>query len=151
MSHDNSGASQMPTRLRAILVQTSNAFVPGGACDCKWLRVASVQSEQLHVQDTNCVCSLVECINQHHSAFSFIWNSVYRTLNAISSTVVDATGAPTGHFISKLLFTILTLNPLPVQFKTILHGQKGCVFFSGHLNLRTAPETGLPSREKNHN
>ena len=43
------------------------------------------------------------------------------------------------------------LNPLPVQFKTILHGQKGCVFFSGHLNLRTAPETGLPSREKNHN
>ena len=43
------------------------------------------------------------------------------------------------------------LNPLPVQFKALLHGQKGCVFFSGHLNLRTAPETGLPSREKNHN
>ena len=42
-------------------------------------------------------------------------------------------------------------NPLPVQFKALLHGQKGCVFFSGHLNLRTAPETGLPSREKNHN
>jgi hypothetical protein len=41
-------------------------------------------------------------------------------------------------------------NPLPVQFKTLLHGQKGCVFFSGHLNLRTTPETGLPSREKNH-
>ena len=43
------------------------------------------------------------------------------------------------------------INPLPVQFKALLHGQKGCVFFSGHLNLRTAPETGLPSREKNHN
>ena len=42
-------------------------------------------------------------------------------------------------------------NPLPVQFKALLHGQKGCVFFSGHLNLRTTPETGLPSREKNHN
>jgi len=42
-------------------------------------------------------------------------------------------------------------NPLPVQFKALLHGQKGCVFFSGHLNLCTAPETGLPSREKNHN
>jgi len=42
-------------------------------------------------------------------------------------------------------------NPLLVQFKALLHGQKGCVFFSGHLNLRTAPETGLPSREKNHN
>ena len=40
------------------------------------------------------------------------------------------------------------INPLPVQFKALLHGQKGCVFFSGHLNLRTAPETGLPSREK---
>ena len=39
-------------------------------------------------------------------------------------------------------------NPLPVQFKTILHGQKGCVFFSGHLNLRTAPETGLPLQGK---
>ena len=43
------------------------------------------------------------------------------------------------------------INPLPVQFKALLHGQKGWVFFSGHLNLRTAPETGLPSREKNHN
>ena len=43
------------------------------------------------------------------------------------------------------------VNPLPVQFKALLHGQKGCVFFGGHLNLRTAPETGLPSREKNHN
>ena len=40
------------------------------------------------------------------------------------------------------------VNPLPVQLKALLHGQKGCVFFSGHLNLRTAPETGLPSREK---
>jgi hypothetical protein len=39
-------------------------------------------------------------------------------------------------------------NPLPVQFKSLLPGQKGCVFFRGHLNLRTAPETGLPSREK---
>jgi hypothetical protein len=29
------------------------------------------------------------------------------------------------------------INPLPVQFKSPLHGQEGCVFFSGHLNLRT--------------
>jgi hypothetical protein len=43
------------------------------------------------------------------------------------------------------------INPLPVQFKSLLPGQKGCFFFSGHLNLRTAPETGLPSSEKNHN
>jgi hypothetical protein len=28
-------------------------------------------------------------------------------------------------------------NPLPVQFKSVLPGQKGCVFFSGHLNLCT--------------
>jgi len=48
-------------------------------------------------------------------------------------------------------FSQMWINPLPVQFKTLLHGQKGCVFFSGHLNLCTAPETGLPSREKNHN
>ena len=46
---------------------------------------------------------------------------------------------------------IFDLNPLPVQFKAVLHGQKGCVFFSGHLNLPTTPEIGLPSREKNHN
>ena len=43
------------------------------------------------------------------------------------------------------------LNPLPVQFKAVLRGQKGCVFFSGHLNLPATPEIGLPSREKNHN
>ena len=42
----------------------------------------------------------------------------------------------------------LELNPLPVQFTALLHGQKGCVFFSGHLNLRTTPETGLPCRGK---
>jgi hypothetical protein len=29
----------------------------------------------------------------------------------------------------------LLINPLPVQFKSLLHGQEGCVFFSGHLNL----------------
>ena len=39
-------------------------------------------------------------------------------------------------------------NPLPVLFKTLLHGQKVRVFFSGHLNLGTAPETGLPLQEK---
>ena len=49
------------------------------------------------------------------------------------------------------VFMWVLFNPLPVQFKALLHGQKGCVFFGGHLNLRTAPETGLPSREKNHN
>ena len=43
------------------------------------------------------------------------------------------------------------VNPLPVQFKAVLLGQKGCVFFSGHLNLPATPEIGLPSREKNHN
>jgi len=54
----------------------------------------------------------------------------------------------------ELTFTVHLIsyvNPLPVQFKALLHGQKGCAFFSGHLNLRTAPETDLPSREKNHN
>ena len=43
------------------------------------------------------------------------------------------------------------LNPLPVQFKAVLRGQKGCVFFSGHLNLPATLEIGLLSREKNHN
>jgi hypothetical protein len=28
-------------------------------------------------------------------------------------------------------------NPLPVQFKSLLPGQEGCVFFIGHLNTRT--------------
>jgi len=41
------------------------------------------------------------------------------------------------------------INPLPLLFKALLHGQKDH-FFSGHLNLRTT-ETGLPSRKKNHN
>jgi hypothetical protein len=29
------------------------------------------------------------------------------------------------------------INPLPVQFKSLLPGQEGCVVFSGNLNLRT--------------
>jgi hypothetical protein len=29
------------------------------------------------------------------------------------------------------------INPLPVQFKSLLPGQEGCVFFSGHLNIYT--------------
>jgi hypothetical protein len=29
------------------------------------------------------------------------------------------------------------INPSPVQLKSVLHGQQGCVFSSGHLNLRT--------------
>jgi hypothetical protein len=50
------------------------------------------------------------------------------------------------------LFTFCFLiNHLPLLFKSPLHGQKDRVFFSGHLNLRTTPETGLPSRKKNHN
>jgi hypothetical protein len=28
------------------------------------------------------------------------------------------------------------LSTLPVQFKSLLHGQEGRVFFSGHLNVR---------------
>jgi hypothetical protein len=34
------------------------------------------------------------------------------------------------------IFDPAKLNPLPVQFKSLLHGQEGCVFFSGHLNVR---------------
>ena len=53
--------------------------------------------------------------------------------------------------VSVLNLLYFSINPLPVQFKAVLRGQKGCVFFSGHLNLPTRPEIGLPSREKNHN
>jgi hypothetical protein len=35
------------------------------------------------------------------------------------------------------LENVESLNPLPVQFKSLLPGQEGCVFFSGHLNVRT--------------
>jgi hypothetical protein len=42
-------------------------------------------------------------------------------------------------------------NPLLLLFKTLLHEQKVRVFSSGHLNLPTKPETGLPFRKKNHN
>jgi hypothetical protein len=33
--------------------------------------------------------------------------------------------------------SIKIFNPSPVQFKSLLPGQEGCVFFSGHLNTRT--------------
>jgi len=42
----------------------------------------------------------------------------------------------------------MDVNPLPLLFKALLHWQKDRIFFSGHLNLRTTPETGLPSRGK---
>jgi hypothetical protein len=42
------------------------------------------------------------------------------------------------------------INPLPLLFKSLLPGQEGCVFFSGHLNLHAKPETGIPYREKNY-
>jgi hypothetical protein len=32
--------------------------------------------------------------------------------------------------------TVITINPLPVQFKSLLPGQEGCIFFSGRLNVR---------------
>jgi hypothetical protein len=43
---------------------------------------------------------------------------------------------------------ILTFNPLPLLFKSLLPGQEDCVFFSGHLNLHAKPETEIPYREK---
>jgi hypothetical protein len=33
--------------------------------------------------------------------------------------------------------SIKVFNPLPVQFKSLLPGQEGCVFFSRHLNICT--------------
>jgi hypothetical protein len=30
----------------------------------------------------------------------------------------------------------ININPLEVQFKSLLHGQEGFIFFSGHLNVR---------------
>ena len=42
-------------------------------------------------------------------------------------------------------------NSLPLLFKALLQGQNESVFFSGHLNLLSTPEPGLPSRGKNHN
>jgi len=38
-------------------------------------------------------------------------------------------------FVDDVTTAFELVNPLPVQFKALLHGQKGCVFFSGHLNL----------------
>jgi hypothetical protein len=32
-------------------------------------------------------------------------------------------------------------NPLPVQFKSLLPGKEGCVFFSGYLNICTCQYT----------
>jgi hypothetical protein len=44
------------------------------------------------------------------------------------------------HWISKWIladeFDPNVINPLPAQFKSLLPGQQGCVFFSGHLNVR---------------
>jgi hypothetical protein len=39
-------------------------------------------------------------------------------------------------YLYKNQYTFSVFNPLPVQFKSLLHGQEGCVFFSGHLDVR---------------
>jgi hypothetical protein len=36
-----------------------------------------------------------------------------------------------------------SINPLPLLFKSLPHGQNYRVFFSGYLQLPTTPETGL--------
>jgi hypothetical protein len=41
-----------------------------------------------------------------------------------------------GYDISILNNGPTLVNPLPVQFKTLMPGQEGCVFFGGHLNVR---------------
>jgi hypothetical protein len=33
------------------------------------------------------------------------------------------------------ILDIAFINPLPGQFKSLLHGQEGCVFFSEHSNV----------------
>ena len=43
---------------------------------------------------------------------------------------VRETGTYTIHQHLQFLTQQLAINPLPVQFKALLHGQKGCVFFS---------------------
>ena len=60
-------------------------------------------------------------------------------------------GCRVAHMVMIVWLYQIFFNPLPLLFKALLHGQKDRVFFSGHLNLRTTPETGLPSRKKNHN
>jgi hypothetical protein len=45
------------------------------------------------------------------------------------------------HYIQFL--SVCIDNPLPVKFKSLLHGQEGCIFFSGHLNLRTCQYVGV--------
>jgi hypothetical protein len=53
--------------------------------------------------------------------------------------------------ISLLIRHECCINPLPVLFKALLHGQEDRVFFTGHLNLHTTPEIGLTTKKKNHN
>jgi hypothetical protein len=40
-------------------------------------------------------------------------------------------------YIIHFAYTVSVFNPLLVHFKSLLPGQEGCVFFSGHLNLCT--------------
>jgi hypothetical protein len=48
---------------------------------------------------------------------------------------------PRGSVLGPVIFLLCvndsskSINPLPVQFKSLLPGQEGCVFFSGYLNV----------------
>ena len=79
-------------------------------------------------------------------------DNLHHLVSLSSCNVMTLPSEVSDQFLKQVCTSVVIhINPLPVQFKAVLRGQKGCVFFSGHLNLPTTPEIGLPSRKKNHN
>jgi hypothetical protein len=64
----------------------------------------------------------------------YICLDVLHVLGCISTLRLQTESPP--ECSSSRPYQFLLLNPLPVQFKSLLYGHEGCVFFSGHLNLR---------------
>jgi hypothetical protein len=67
------------------------------------------------------------------------WDRAATEISWYLSTVFYKTQLDIAHprkYVSIFWLWSVHVNPLPVQFKAVLRGQKGCVFFSGHLSWR---------------
>jgi hypothetical protein len=64
--------------------------------------------------------------------FAEEWEVCYINCQCVSFSSLQLVSVTKDH-----KHNISRINPLPVQFKSLLPGEEGCVFFSGHLNTRT--------------
>jgi hypothetical protein len=118
------------------------------------LKVSTEESSYFYVRSYQMNSLQKQCKETQNSARFWVLTVVIEWYCVLSYDVArpnsywDRTGAWLWYFCSHTskitqclwpqLWSLLKVpfNPLLVQFKSLLPRQKGCVFFSGHLNVR---------------